>query len=478
MAVKHVLKPKKIAFVGASEKPGWGTTISDNLFKQKDLDNFYFVNPKRETVWGRKCYKSLSDLPEVPDSVLVSIPSVGVNAIMEEAGQLGIKGAVILTSGFSEERSEEGPQRAKELKEICDKYGITVCGPNCAGALNFVDEIFQFGIVLYETERKGGIAIISQSGQYVALPVDQAYGKFSYCVSCGNCDVTSILEYLEFMVDDEDTKVICMYLEGISGDPHELIRILEKAQAKKKPIVVLKNGKTPKSAGIAKFHTGSYAGDYSVYEKIFKKYGVISVDDVSEMFNTALALDIMPTLPKGNNYVLVASSGGEISIATDLGAKYGLNYPEYSPETAAKLAELIPGFATVHNPLDATAEIFFDDSNFVDIVKVFNEDENIDGMITVATFIEKEEPNGEFRNVLPFMTQIKEETENLKPMFVVPYMECGRDIRVRNGFAEIGVPLLPTGGVGLKIIGYITDFITNKYGDIEITEEELQRIVE
>ncbi len=269
-SLKGMLSPASVALVGASEKKGFGYWAAYNLLQSKDHMRIYFVHPVRESVMGIPCHKSISDIPETVDCVILATRRSTVSGLLTEAGEQGIRNAIVYASGFSEEHSEEGRALEDELKEIAARYGMNVLGPNCMGFINNVDKVNTLGLATAEDAfaRKPYIGIVAQSGAMANIFMKRDGFPVGYQITTGNSTVLAGEDFVEYMVDDEQIRVIAMYVEGIKK-PEVFLRALEKATRKHKPIVAIKVGKSAIGAAAASSHTGSLAGSHSAYASAF-----------------------------------------------------------------------------------------------------------------------------------------------------------------------------------------------------------------
>jgi len=361
MDIKKLLKPNKVAVIGASEKAGFGSDTCRNVMEYMDEDKYYFVSPTRDAVFGVKCYKSMSDLPEQVDLMIICTPKATVNGILEEGAAAGARAAVIFASGYGEV-DEAGKADERILIDLCKRLDMPIMGPNCGGYINTVDKIYPFAFVSEKRDRTGRIGLVSQSGQFVLSMMDSPVPGFSYGISSGNSKVVTMEDYMEFLVEDPDTKVVALYLEGVN-DSKRFIACLKRASELKKPIVVHKVGRSEKGQQVAASHTGSMAGADKVYDALFDKFGVIRVDDLEELMATAHALSVLPKLPKGAGIAAAALSGGETGISADIAYLTGINYPDFEEGTVKKLTAMLPSYAHVSNPLDMTATLAYNEAD-------------------------------------------------------------------------------------------------------------------
>ncbi|MGL4483785.1 MAG: CoA-binding protein, partial [Anaerovoracaceae bacterium] len=245
MNINKLLRPNKVAVIGASEKEGFGGDTCRNLIKYTQKDKYFFVNPKRKQVFGVACYPSIEDIPSQFDLIIICTPMHTVETFIKEAKEKGAGAAVVFASGYGEVGTEEGVQAETALKNLCDELDIALMGPNCAGFVNYVDMIYPYAFISNDRDRVGSVGVVSQSGQLVLSMMESPNIKFSYAISSGNGKIATIEDYLEFLVNDEKTKVIALYMEGCKN-PEKLISSFKKAAEIKKPIVILKTGSSTK----------------------------------------------------------------------------------------------------------------------------------------------------------------------------------------------------------------------------------------
>lgn len=457
MDMKKLLSPNKIAIIGASEKEGFGGDTCRNAITYMKKDSYYFVNPKRDTIFDEKSYKSITEIPENIDLVVICTPKDTVEDLLKKASEKGAKAAVVYASGYSEIRTKEGEEAEKSLINLCKELDIALMGPNCAGYVNFIKNIYPFAFISERRDRKGSVGVISQSGQLVLSMMDSPKMKFSYVISAGNSNGCKMEDYLEFLIDDEDTKIIAMYLEGITDTKH-FVKALKKAAIKRKPIVVLKTGRSEKGQKIAASHTGSLSGSDKVYDALFKKFGVIRVDDLEELMSTSMAMEILKKLPEKPNFASMNLSGGETGICADLGEVHEINFLDFSSETLEKLNELLPSYATPNNPLDMTATLSYDAEKYANALEVVMSDPSV-GLVAVGYTLLQEIADP----AIYYMTKGMEmacSKPNAKPIVMIPFTENTRNTEYREKLEQIGVPVLPTSNYAFKVLKNISDFVS------------------
>lgn len=461
MKVENLLRPKKVIIVGASERESsFGGDTCKNIMDFSNPDKYYFVNPNRDTIFGRKAYKSIGEIEDKCDLIVICTPKESVEGLLRDAAAKGCTGAVIYASGYSETGLEEDRLEEDKVVSLCNELGISLLGPNCGGFINYHDDIYSFAFVAEKRDRKGSIGLISQSGQLCLSMMDSPKGKFSYVISAGNAAGLKVEEYIEYLVEDENTKVVAVYLEGISK-PEVFIRALSKAAKIKKPVVILKTGKSEKGSQISASHTGSLSGSDKAYDAIFKKFGVIRVDDMEELMSMSYLLSTLKKEPSGTNFSAMSVSGGETIITADLAEEYGIEFPKFEDKTLKGLKELLPYYATPNNPLDMTASISYDSDKFASAIELVIEDENVDMIILGYTLLlDVVDP------CIKYMTEGIEKVVNKIghiPLVMMPFMENTRNPEYMNKLADLGVPILPTSSYGMSVMKKYKEFIDYNY---------------
>jgi 4-hydroxybutyryl-CoA synthetase (ADP-forming) len=373
--------PKSIAIIGASEKPGVGKTIFYNIVKHFK-GKIYPVTPSNPTVGGLTAYKNVLDIPDSIDLAVVAAPSKFTPSVMEEVGKKRIKGAIIVSAGFKEV-DEAGAKLEREVGEIAKKYGIKVIGPNCLGIMSFSKDNIMNSTFLKITPRYGNIALVSQSGAICAATVEDAEAQnigFSKVISMGNKVDMDESDVLELLAEDEDTKVIVMYLEDIRN-ARRFMEIAKKITAeRKKPVIVLKAGRTAEGAKAAASHTGALGGSDANYEAAFTQSGVIRVDTMGELFDLATAFSKQP-LPDGN-IVIVSNAGGPAIISTDACSRYGLEMADIS-SIRDEIARVIPAYGSPRNPVDIVGDA--DYLRFEKVLLLTLAHPNVGSIVTMCT---------------------------------------------------------------------------------------------
>ncbi|HZB79898.1 MAG TPA: acetate--CoA ligase family protein [Nitrososphaera sp.] len=373
--------PESIAIIGASEKPGVGKTIFYNIAKHFK-GKIYPVTPSNPTVGGLTAYKNVLDIPDSIDLAVVAAPSKFTPSVMEEVGKKGIRGAIIVSAGFKEV-DEAGAKLEREVGEIAKKYGIKVIGPNCLGIMSFSKDNIMNSTFLKITPKFGNIALVSQSGAICAATVEDAEAQnigFSKVISMGNKVDMDESDVLELLAEDEDTRVIVMYLEDIRN-ARRFMEIAKRITIeRKKPIIVLKSGRTAEGAKAAASHTGALGGSDANYEAAFAQCGVIRVDTMGELFDLATAFSKQP-LPDGD-VVIVSNAGGPAIISTDACSRYGLKMADIS-SIRDEIAGAIPAYGSPRNPVDIVGDA--DYLRFEKVLLLTLAHPNVGSVVTMCT---------------------------------------------------------------------------------------------
>lgn len=458
MDISKLLRPRAVAVVGASEKSGFGGDTCRNILEnQTDTSHVYPVNPKKETVFGKKCYPTLADLPEEIDLVILCTSQKTIVDFLKQAKAKGAGAAVVYASGYSEVGTAEGKAFEKELVDAAKALDMVVMGPNCAGHINFGDDIFSFAFIGDYKGKKGNIGFVSQSGQFCIDMMKSAEMKYSFAISAGNSAMVQMEDYLNFLIDDSNTKVIALYLEGVKN-PHKFEACLQKAMEKKKPVVILKAGRSPKGQATAASHTGSMAGSDKTYDAVFEKFGVIRADDMQDLRSTASLLATLRVLPKKPAFSAMCLSGGETAVSADTGFLHGIEYPDFSEATLKKLNDMLPDFATPRNPLDMTAALCYDADAFASGITTVMSDPSIEMGLVGLTISDKVTVSNDimFEGIRRAFEQIPD-----KPLAVMSFMEAARNKELVERFQNAGIPVLPTTKYGFRALQHLQDFISH-----------------
>jgi len=370
-----LFRPKSVAIIGASTKDlSIGNRVIKNLVDFEFKGPVYPINPKADEVRGIKAYKSILECPDGIDVVHMVIPAKFVPQAVEDCGKKGVKNIIINSGGFSE-IGPEGEAIEKDFLAIAKKYGIRMLGPNCQGIINSDPEIRAYCNFTFTQPDVGFISIVALSGG-VAEVIHQGFSEMGigtriYASNGNACDIT-IPEIIRYLGDDEGTRVIVTYVEGLR-DPETFMEVAKDVAAKK-PVLAMKAGRTMEGAKAAASHTGGLAKEDIATDLIFKKAGILTFRDEGELIQAAAAFATQP-IPKGNRVGIITNTGGPAVIATDILVADGLELPPLSEKTKNLLKEKLYPEATVSNPVDVLAtgnashyrvclDAMMDDDNF------------------------------------------------------------------------------------------------------------------
>ena len=378
-----LLRPRSIAVVGASRRPGTiGWQILHNLVTHGYKGVVYPVNPGARSIHSIPAFPSVEEIPGEVEMAVIVVPKQHVLDVVEQCGRKGVDGIVVITAGFKEVGGE-GVERERALVEKVREHGMRLVGPNCMGLLNTSDDFAMNATFAPTMPPPGPSSFMSQSGALGVTILDYAaeYGiGINHFVSVGNKPDVSGNDLLEYWEDDEGTRVILMYLENF-GNPRRFTRIARRV-TRKKPIVVVKSGRTTAGARAASSHTGALAGADVATDALLAQCGVLRADSVEDLFDLAMTLEEQP-VPNGNRVAIVTNAGGPGIIIADACESAGLEVVELAAGTQRRLRETFPAEASVRNPVDmiasATAESY---RVALDVVLA---DENVDAAI--AAFV-------------------------------------------------------------------------------------------
>ncbi len=354
LSIREILHPRSVAVFGASDnRDKFGGRIMYFLAKHRFGGRIVPINPRRSEVFGHKAYPAIGQSPDKVDVAILAVPPSELVGSIAQCAEAGVGCCVIMTTGFAE-ASAEGAARQQEIAAIGRRSGMRIMGPNCMGFLNPAFHLTLCSSVVLEAERLlvGKIGLVSQSGALMVSMFDRAYGDgigFSACVSLGNQSDLELCDFIEYMVDDPATRVICVYVEGFV-DPARFVRMAAASRAAGKPLIVLKTGRTPVGVKAARSHTASLAGSYEAFQAICREHGVILTNDPTVMVRLADVLARWPALD-GDGIAVVSGSGGSTGILSDRLSEAGLRLAQLAPATKAALSEvLLPPQAD--NPID------------------------------------------------------------------------------------------------------------------------------
>ena len=384
----RIFRAESVAIVGASPKPGARNRIVKVLIQHGFEGRIYPVSPSADEVEGHAAYKTLADLPEVPDVALIITPAATVPGLIDECGAKGIACAIVYSAGFEE--IESGRDLARQLKEAAERTGVHVLGPNGQGVWSVrAKTMLTFGAAAYglETLRHSPIAIVSQSGALagaIGASLQRNGLGCSYIVSVGNETCMDALDALAWVIEQDDVRVVGLYLEGLD-DAARLLPIAARARAKGVQIVTLKAGRSAFGQEATASHTGKIASPYAIYRDVLDQAGIVMVESLAEAMAAVEALSFLPDPrvsgdPMGGIAVM-SSSGGAGALLADHSDEFGLPMSTFSDDAAARLEEILPEFARKANPVDLTGQIRQFPNLFRDTLAVLGADPRTEAIV-------------------------------------------------------------------------------------------------
>lgn len=357
-SIHKMLNPRSIAVVGATERPQYGGRFLRAALQAGDRLRVYPVNPRYDELLGHKCYASVLDLPEPPDAVGIIVPYHRVIPVLRESAERGAGSGIVISAGFSERGVEERRELQAELGEVARETGVRISGPNCLGLANIKDDIWACSSSRLEGVelKSGNVGLVCQSGASAFGPfLSRAVGRgvgYSYIVSTGNEADLEAPDFARYLLDDDDTKVIAMFIEGFK-DARKFLELARLAAERGKPIVAVKIGRSDLGTRAARSHTAALTGVDEVYEAAFEQYGVVRVHDWDKLLEVAQLLSVGKA-PAKRGISLVSHSGGVCSLTADNLGDAGLELPELSDPARDGINEILEGFGWAANPADIT----------------------------------------------------------------------------------------------------------------------------
>ncbi|MDR2984665.1 MAG: acetate--CoA ligase family protein [Nocardiopsaceae bacterium] len=346
--------PRHIAVVGASPTSAWARFVQASAAAVGFTGELTPVHPRHKSVFGVPAVPSLSDLAEPADLAFIMAPTDAVEEVLDDAAAAGVRGAVVLAAGYRE-TGDKGRVLEERLVNCAVANGITLLGPNCLGFLNAHAKAGPYALTVPLPLHPGPVGIAMQSGALASVMLSFARSRaigLSTVASLGNEALITASDMMNHLIDDEDTQVICLFLEQI-GDPAAFAAAAARADRAGKPIVALKAGSSAAGSEAALAHTGSIAGDDAVVDAVLRQLNVIRVTSIEELLTTGALLGHVRR-PAGRRMGVLTASGGACDIIADQASDEDIEIPEFAPSTTAAIEEHVPPFAQVRNPLDVT----------------------------------------------------------------------------------------------------------------------------
>lgn len=430
-----LLRPRSIAFVGASDRPNSSGAAMLAMCLIDGFDGKIFpINPRLSTLNGGPCYADLKALPEVPDHVVIGVASRFVEAVVDQALELGIRAATIFASCYLDD--DASPRLPARIAAKASSAGMQICGANCMGFYTPSAGLRVASVVSPNGLQKGGITWIAQSGSaFGALSHNDRRLGFNLVVSTGMELVTTVADYMEWALQQAETRVVGLFIETIRNATG-FIAALEIARKRGVPIVVLKVGRTLKSAQMAVSHTGAIAGNDAVYEAIFRAYGVHRVADMDEMAAT-LALFDTPRRPGPGQLGAIHDSGGERELLVDLAEDYGIQFAELASATCKALQEHLEPGLVAENPLDAFGTHNNLEDRFTALIATLVNDANVG----LGVFLSNPRDGYAYaENYCSALIKAAQITD--KPLALATNYSMADDRKIALRLKEAGIPLL------------------------------------
>src|SRR6266403_401133 len=352
-SVATTLAAKSLAIVGASERARWPSEIFRNLREFGYPGRIALVNPRQKAVFGQRCFPSLRDLDEPVEHALVIVPAPGVPEILAAAEETGVGSATVYASMLGDGDAPESKARGVWLQDFTANSRLRVAGPNCMGAYSYRERLFGYPNTDLCRLAPGSVACIFQSGGLIQFWMKAAAERglhYSYCITSGNEPDLGLADYLNFVIDDPQTRQVVLFIEGIRR-PEAFMHAAGRALAMGKPILAIKTGATAQSQAASQSHTGAIAGDYAAYLAMCERYGIVNYRSLDDLVEAALAFE-GGRLPKGPRIGFVTTSGGTVDLLLDYAESEGSVIPELTAATNTALLPFLQDSIVPKNPLD------------------------------------------------------------------------------------------------------------------------------
>lgn len=437
-----LLDPRSIAIVGASPKEsGWPARIRTNLERFGYTGKLFAVNPRYDSLWGRPCFGSLNDLPEVVDNAVIIVPAPLVVELLQGVEQPKFRSAIVMSGGFGEGADEAGLERKAFLQEFARAKQIPLCGPNCMGLVSLETQAILFPDLRLDNIRRGGLGIVSQSGGVVGALTRAVFSRglgLKYYVSSGNEIVSDLADYLRHFVKDPDVRVLLAVVEGVK-DSDRLRRVAKEALEAEKPILLLKVGRTEKGREAALAHTGSLAGNDRIFDAFCAGNGLIRAIDLDEILNTAELFLAKRCLPPGKRAAFVTFSGGLRALVADLAGDAGLALPDLEEKSERILSDLLGVGAAVGNPLDSGWGALSSQDTYLKCIHTLLEDSRVD-MLALQEELPLSDARPDKQSNLLAVAEIARSSQ--KPLAAFSMITQGANDFGRAFKAKCGLPFL------------------------------------
>jgi len=440
----RLLRPRSVAIVGASDKPGaLGSTVLANLERQGFAGDIHLINPKRPMIGTRQALGSIEELPQGVDAAVLAIPRVAVLDSIKALAARGVGSAIIFSAGFAE-GGEEGLAEQREIARIADAHGMVIEGPNCLGLVNYIDMI---PLTFVETPSaplagRKGVGIVSQSGAMAAVLAGTLFSRdipLTYSISTGNEAASGVEDYVDYLIDDANTRAIAMIVEQFR-QPQRFLALAERAREAGKPIVLLHPGKSSAARESAATHTGAMAGDYALMQVKVERAGVLVADTLEELGDVATIIATTGVVPSGGAAVLT-ESGAFKALTLDLCEEVGLPLPSIGDDNAPALRAAMPAFVPVSNPVDLTAQALVDPDLYRRALSALLDDDRFGSVVFAIIQTDKATCDLKFPPIIEAIRKLKPQ----KPV-IFAGMDDGAPVPPEHiaELRSLGVPYFPT----------------------------------
>jgi acetyl coenzyme A synthetase (ADP forming)-like protein len=448
--LEHIMNPRSVAVIGASENPDKvGHVILGNNIASGYNGKIYPININANgTIMGYTAYKSVLELKGKIDLAVIAVPAEIVPSVVEECGKAGVKGIIVVRGGFTETGRKDLQDK---IVKSSQKYSMPIIGPNCLGITDPYSKVDTLFLPAAKVDKPipGGVSFASQSGAVGSSVLDmidnEGFGLARF-ISYGNAAVVDEVDILNYLANDEKTKVIVFYIEGVKRGK-EFIEAAKKATLMK-PVVISKGGMTDEGAKAAHSHTASLAGSHQAYEAVFKQFGFSVASDIQDLLNLAKVFDTQP-LPKGRRIAILTNGGGTGVLATDALYMNNLKIAEMSPSTVEALKKVMPPIVNVRLPLDMAGDA--DKNRFEAALEAFESDPKIDAIMAIALFQTPGADASVAAKLIHYGTKMK------KPMVVVS-MGGSYTKTQRQAIEKGGVPVYESPGEAAKALCALADY--------------------
>jgi acetyltransferase len=456
-----LFRPKSVAVIGASSQPGKiGYTVLSKLVENNYEGEVYPINPKADEILGKKCYASVLDVPGPIDAAAICVPAKFAPQMAEECGKKGVKGLIVIASGFSEVGEHE---LEKQLVDIAHSYNMKVLGPNIVGVLSNSDELnASFAPFL---PLPGGASMVSQSGALLIAMDASTYTRrvgFDKLISIGNMSDVNFGDAVEWLDQDENTKCISLYIEGLKNGK----KFIDVCQKAKKPIIALKSGVSAHGAAAAASHTGSLAGAAKVYSAAFDQAGVIQASDLNNLFDRTLSLSLQPPL-KGENLLVITNGGGVGVLATDAAERYGVPLTFAPEDVQVELKKHMPAFGSAKNPVDITGMAGTD--WYVESFRYAISHEWVDGIVVLYCETAVTDP----MEIAKGLKQALDESGVKDKPVIISYVGGERSDAAMKWLVENGIPAFDAPDTAMNAMAALREYYVMKETAVRPELEEL-----